>query len=115
MRALFALSTARSRRQLALATLALGLVVGLALFVLTAAHAAPHKSRHPLRHARHTSSARKHKPKVLRVGTYKGKHGQFSSIHEALAAAHPGDWILIGPGDYKQSSSTNAPGASGDD
>jgi hypothetical protein len=40
--------------------------------------------------------------KVLRVGTYKGIHGQFTSIQAAVDAAHPGDWILIGPGDYKE-------------
>src|SRR5450631_2828062 len=44
-----------------------------------------------------TSSAR-----VLRVGTYKGIHGQFNSIQAAVNAARPGDWILVGPGDYKE-------------
>src|SRR5437764_7889636 len=40
--------------------------------------------------------------KVLRVGSYKGIPGQFNSIQAAVDAAHPGDWILIGPGDYKE-------------
>ena len=39
--------------------------------------------------------------RVLRVGTYKGIHGQFKSIQAAVNAAKPGDWILVGPGDYK--------------
>jgi hypothetical protein len=39
--------------------------------------------------------------KVLRVGSYHGIKGQFSSIQAAVNAAAPGDWILIGPGDYK--------------
>jgi hypothetical protein len=39
--------------------------------------------------------------KVLRVGSYRGIKGQFSSIQAAVNAARPGDWILIGPGDYK--------------
>jgi hypothetical protein len=42
--------------------------------------------------------------KVLRVGTYKGVRGQFSSIQAAVDAAHPGDWVLVGPGDYKEHS-----------
>jgi hypothetical protein len=42
---------------------------------------------------------------VLRVGSYNGKPGQYASIQEAVDAAHPGDWILIGPGDYKEASS----------
>ena len=39
--------------------------------------------------------------RVLRVGTYKGIPGQYSSIQAAVDAAQPGDWILVGPGDYK--------------
>src|ERR1700739_3140101 len=44
--------------------------------------------------------------RVLLVGSYHGIHGQYSSIQAAVNAAKPGDWILIGPGDYKTSSST---------
>jgi hypothetical protein len=40
-------------------------------------------------------------PHVLRVGTYKGAPGQFSTIQAAVNAAKPGDFILIAPGDYK--------------
>src|SRR3954451_25436456 len=36
--------------------------------------------------------------KVLRVG----KHGNYKTIQKAVNAAHKGDWILIGRGDYKE-------------
>src|SRR5437588_255252 len=49
--------------------------------------------------------------KVLRVGTYRGIPGQFTTIQAAVDAAKPGDWILIGPGDYKTSSSRSPRGA----
>ncbi len=39
--------------------------------------------------------------KVLRVGTFRGIAGQYKTIQSAVKAAKPGDWILIGPGDYK--------------
>jgi len=39
---------------------------------------------------------------VLRVGVYRGIPGQFRSIQAAVNAARPGDWILIGPGDYHE-------------
>jgi len=48
---------------------------------------------------------------VLRVGTYRGIRGQFTSIEAAVDAAKPGDWILIAPGDYKTSSSRAPAGA----
>jgi hypothetical protein len=41
---------------------------------------------------------------VLRVGTYHGIAGQYTTIQAAVNAAKPGDWILIGPGDYKTTS-----------
>ena len=40
---------------------------------------------------------------VLTVGTYKGHKGQFTTIQAAVNAAHEGDWILVAPGDYKES------------
>ena len=49
--------------------------------------------------------------KVLRVGTYKGVRGQFKSIQAAVDAAKPGDWILVGPGDYKEHVQPRAEGA----
>jgi hypothetical protein len=41
-------------------------------------------------------------PNVLLVGTYNGIAGQYASIQAAVDAAQPGDWILIGPGDYHE-------------
>jgi len=49
---------------------------------------------------------------VLRVGTYHGVRGQFSSIQAAVNAAKPDDWILVGPGDYKTRSSRRPKGRS---
>ena len=43
---------------------------------------------------------------VLRVGTYNGIPGQYSSIQAAVNAAQPGDWILVAPGDYKTTGSS---------
>ncbi len=42
---------------------------------------------------------------VLLVGTYKGIRGKYSSIQTAVNAAKPGDWVLIGPGDYRTTTS----------
>jgi hypothetical protein len=48
--------------------------------------------------------------KVLLVGSYHGIRGQYTTIQAAVNAAKPGDWVLIGPGDYKTSpSSVRAP------
>ncbi len=41
-------------------------------------------------------------PRVLLVGSFHGKSGQFSSVQAAVNAAKPGDWILIAPGDYHE-------------
>ena len=43
---------------------------------------------------------------VLRVGSFHAIKGQFTSIQAAVKAAKPGDWILIGPGDYKTAPSS---------
>src|SRR2546423_2504925 len=40
--------------------------------------------------------------RVLRVGSWHGIHGQFRTIQVAVNAAGPGDWILVGPGDYHE-------------
>ncbi len=40
--------------------------------------------------------------RVLRVGAYHGVSGQFKTIQSAVDHARPGDWILIGPGDYHE-------------
>jgi len=41
-------------------------------------------------------------PRVLQVGTFHGIAGQYLTIQEAVNAAQPGDWILVGPGDYHE-------------
>ena len=41
-------------------------------------------------------------PQVLLVGSWHGVAGQFTSIQAAVSAAHPGDWVLVGPGDYRE-------------
>ncbi|HEX5267532.1 MAG TPA: hypothetical protein VFW24_12230 [Acidimicrobiales bacterium] len=38
---------------------------------------------------------------MLLVGTYEGIPGQYRTVQAAIAAATPGDWILVAPGDYK--------------
>ena len=48
------------------------------------------------------SAAPGQKPRVLTVGTFDGKPGEFQSIQAAVDAASPGDWIVIAPGDYKE-------------
>jgi hypothetical protein len=50
-------------------------------------------------------------PDVLLVGSYHGVHGQFTSVQAAVDAARPGDWILVGPGDYKTASGSAPAGA----
>src|SRR5439155_21489276 len=52
---------------------------------------------------------------VLRVGSFNGERGQCATIQEAVNAVEPGGWILIGPGDYKQSGYHPILGAFGDD
>jgi hypothetical protein len=96
-------------RWLTIVSLALVLVLGL----IGAAGAAGGRS-HKRGGTGGSRTAKKHRPKVLRVGKYKHMRGQYKTIQEALAVAQPGDWILIGPGDYKQSSQTPI-GGYGDD
>jgi hypothetical protein len=50
---------------------------------------------------------------VLRVGTFKGSPGQYTTIQDAVDAAHPGDWILIAPGDYKERGDYTRPSPNG--
>jgi hypothetical protein len=51
---------------------------------------------------------------VLRVGTYKGKVGDFTTIQDAVDAAQPGDWVLIAPGDYHERGDYTHPGPDGE-
>src|SRR6266446_5050846 len=51
---------------------------------------------------------------VLRVGTWHGKRGDFTTIQGAVDAAHPGDWILIAPGDYHERADYRDPGPATD-
>jgi hypothetical protein len=48
------------------------------------------------------NAALAHAPRVLQVGTYRGHKGAYASIQSAVNAAAPGDWILVGPGDYHE-------------
>ena len=40
--------------------------------------------------------------RVLRVGSFHGRPGEFGSIQSAVDAARPGDWVLVGPGDFHE-------------
>ncbi len=42
--------------------------------------------------------------RVLLVGTFHGHRGRYASIQAAVNAARPGDWILVAPGDYHETS-----------
>src|SRR5579871_440538 len=53
-------------------------------------------------------------PRVLRVGTFRGKAGDFTTVQDAVDAAQPGDWILIAPGDYKERGDYTHPGPNGE-
>ncbi|MCU1587418.1 MAG: hypothetical protein JWN31_911 [Frankiales bacterium] len=39
---------------------------------------------------------------MLRVGTWHGSTGSYTSVQAAVRAAKPGDWVLVAPGDYKE-------------
>jgi hypothetical protein len=41
-------------------------------------------------------------PRVLRVGSWHGVKGTFRSVQAAVDAARRGDWVLVGPGDWKE-------------
>src|SRR5438270_2932943 len=47
-------------------------------------------------------------PHVWRVGTWNGIQGNFNTIQQAVGHASPGDWVLVGPGDYKEQGVTKS-------
>ena len=67
------------------------LVAGFGLTAVTAGGQARLSAASP-----HTS------PQVLLVGAYNGHPGTYATIQAAVNHASPGDWILIGPGDYHE-------------
>jgi hypothetical protein len=48
-------------------------------------------------------------PRVLLVGTFHGRAGQYRTIQSAVNAARPGDFILVGPGDYHENADETGP------
>jgi hypothetical protein len=54
-------------------------------------------------------------PRVLTVGSDDGVAGEYGDLQQAIDAAQPGDWILVGPGDYREPRNQMIPGAMGDD
>ncbi len=55
----------------------------------------------------------RHGHRVLLVGTYHGHAGQYSNVQAAVDAAQPGDWILIAPGDYHETTDIADPPTGG--
>lgn len=47
--------------------------------------------------------------RVLLVGTFDGRAGPYQTIQSAVNAARPGDWILVGPGDYHENADETGP------
>src|SRR3954462_5713088 len=41
-------------------------------------------------------------PRGRTAGSWHRVRGTFRSIQAAIDAAHPGDWVLVGPGDWKE-------------
>jgi hypothetical protein len=55
------------------------------------------------------AGAGRHGPRVLLVGTFHGVPGRYRSVQAAVNAARPGDWILVGPGDYHENADETGP------
>ena len=70
-------------------------LVGAAVVALALAWSVPAVAGTPTRRAAS-------RPRVLLVGSYHGRAGTYSSIQSAVDAAAPGDWVLVGPGDYHE-------------
>src|SRR5579875_2111023 len=80
-----------ARRSASVGVLSVALTVAGLASAAGATATRPHASR---------SSRSHHTVHVWRVGTYHGIRGNVRSIAAALRRARPGDWILLGPGDY---------------
>ena len=66
----------------------------LVAFLAFAAFGAPaHASPEPANSLQSLTAS--HAPRVLQVGTYRGRKGAYSTIQAAVDAAAPGDWILM--------------------
>jgi hypothetical protein len=55
----------------------------------------------------------RHHVRVLRVGSYHDIRGQYRSVQAAVRAARAGDWVLVGPGDYKEHGYPHEPARAG--
>src|SRR3954451_10491070 len=58
-------------------------------------------------HALATAGAPARSPKVFRVGP--GPGGTNKTIQSAINQAKPGDWVLVRPGDYRETVRINKP------
>jgi hypothetical protein len=61
----------------------------------------------------HPVAASTRGPRVLLVGTFNGRKGQYLSLQTAVDAARPGDWILVAPGDYHETDDLLRPATGG--
>ncbi|MEA2399312.1 MAG: hypothetical protein QOK25_2868 [Thermoleophilaceae bacterium] len=68
-----------------------------ALAIVAAVQSAPAAPSTTAQRGVHSARVR-----VLRVGKWHGVSGQYKTIQAAANAAKPGDWILVGPGDYHE-------------
>jgi len=74
----------------------------LAAAALTLSSGSPGSASASVSASASASALRAASGRVLLVGTFEGKRGQYKSIQAAVNAARPGDWILVAPGDYHE-------------
>jgi hypothetical protein len=97
------------KRRLHFSRLSAGLVVSI-LLLLGATLSACSSNSTSTASSNSTSTPKGH---VLLVGSFNGVKGQYATVQAAVNAAKPGDWILIGPGDYHEDNSmVNVPTSS---